>query len=61
MILGGAPTVERDPYGTIRAVFVSAATGLGLQNLREAIAQRLLATRHTWATTDAAVRTDLAA
>ncbi|HXF46548.1 MAG TPA: GTPase HflX, partial [Burkholderiaceae bacterium] len=45
--LGCAPTVEHDPYGTIRAVFVSAATGLGLQNLRDAIAQRLLATRDT--------------
>lgn len=32
---------ERDPYGTIRAVFVSAATGLGLDNLRDALAQRL--------------------
>ena len=40
-----APSVERDPYGTIRAVFVSAATGLGLENLRDALAQRLLPIR----------------
>jgi len=37
-----APSVERDPYGTIRAAFVSAATGLGLEGLRDALAQRLL-------------------
>jgi GTP-binding protein HflX len=40
--LDRAPSVERDPYGTIRAVFVSAVTGLGLENLRDALAQRLL-------------------
>jgi GTP-binding protein HflX len=40
--LDRAPSVERDPYGTIRAVFVSAATGFGLENLRDALAQRLL-------------------
>jgi GTPase len=38
-------SVEHDPYGTIRAVFVSAATGLGLDGLRDALAQRLLAMR----------------
>ena len=38
-------SVERDPYGTIRAVFVSAATGLGLDGLRDALAQRLLPMR----------------
>jgi GTPase len=43
--LDRAPSVERDPYGTIRAVFVSAATGLGLENLRDALAQRLLPMR----------------
>jgi GTP-binding protein HflX len=43
--LNRAPSVERDPYGTIRAVFVSAATGLGLENLRDALAQRLLPMR----------------
>ena len=40
-----APSVERDPYGTIRAVFVSAAAGLGLDDLRDALAQRLLPMR----------------
>jgi GTP-binding protein HflX len=43
--LDRASSVERDPYGTIRAVFVSAATGLGLENLRDALAQRLLPMR----------------
>jgi GTPase len=40
-----APSVERDPYGTIRAVFVSATSGLGLEGLRDALAQRLLSVR----------------
>ncbi|MCX8003791.1 MAG: GTPase HflX [Burkholderiaceae bacterium] len=56
-----APAVERDPYGTIRAVFVSAATGLGLQDLRAAIVERLMAARPTEATADAVIRADLAA
>jgi GTP-binding protein HflX len=43
--LDRAPSVEVDPYGTIRAVFVSAATGLGLDNLRDALARRLLPMR----------------
>jgi len=34
------PSVERDPHGTIRAVFVSATTGAGLDSLRDAIAER---------------------
>ncbi len=42
--LDRSPSVERDPYGTIRAVFVSAATGLGLDALRDALAQRLVPT-----------------
>jgi GTP-binding protein HflX len=44
-LLDRAPSVEHDPYGTIRAVFVSAATGLGLENLRDTLAQRLLPMR----------------
>ena len=36
---------ERDAYGTIRAVFLSAATGDGIELLREAIAERVLAAR----------------
>ncbi|MCX8113834.1 MAG: GTPase HflX [Burkholderiaceae bacterium] len=35
-----APSVERDPCGSIRAVFVSAMSGQGLDPLREAIAER---------------------
>jgi GTP-binding protein HflX len=35
------PAVERDPYGTIRAVFLSAATGDGVELLRQAIAERV--------------------
>jgi GTP-binding protein HflX len=33
------PGVERDQYGRISRVFVSARTGSGLQQLREAIAE----------------------
>ncbi len=36
-----AAAVERDPYGTIRAVFLSAATGDGVELLRQAIAERV--------------------
>jgi GTP-binding protein HflX len=36
-----AAAVERDPYGTIRAVFLSAASGDGIELLREAIAERV--------------------
>src|SRR5690606_32151945 len=34
-----APAVERDQYGRITRVFVSARTGAGLDGLREAIAE----------------------
>ena len=37
--------VERDHCGTIRAVFLSAATGDGIEFLRQAIAERVLAAR----------------
>jgi len=36
-----AASVERDAYGTIRAVFLSAASGDGIGLLREAIAERV--------------------
>jgi GTP-binding protein HflX len=36
---GLAPAVERDEYGRIRRVFVSARTGAGLADLRGAIAE----------------------
>jgi 50S ribosomal subunit-associated GTPase HflX len=36
-----AASVERDVCGTIRAVFLSAATGDGIEFLREAIAERV--------------------
>jgi GTP-binding protein HflX len=38
---------ERDACGTIRAVFLSAATGDGVEFLREAIAERVHAARAT--------------
>ncbi|GAB4464069.1 MAG: GTPase HflX [Burkholderiaceae bacterium] len=38
--LDRAASVERDPCGSIRAVFVSAISGQGLDLLREAIAER---------------------
>jgi GTP-binding protein HflX len=60
--LDRAAAVERDPYGTIRAVFASAATGNGLDLLREALAQRLQARRETGtASADAAERHGVAA
>jgi GTP-binding protein HflX len=37
--------VERDACGTIRAVFLSAATGDGIESLREAIAERVQSAR----------------
>jgi GTP-binding protein HflX len=40
-----AAAVERDAYGRIRAVFLSAATGDGIECLREAIAERVQAAR----------------
>ena len=41
--LARAATVERDAYGRIHAVFLSAATGDGIEFLREAIAERMRA------------------
>jgi GTPase len=46
-----AGAVERDPYGTIRAVFLSAASGDGIDLLREAIAEHVRAARSPEATT----------
>jgi GTP-binding protein HflX len=43
--------VERDGCGTIRAVFLSAATGDGIDFLREAIAERVRATHSAAAAT----------
>jgi GTP-binding protein HflX len=40
-----AAAVERDAYGRIRAVFLSAATGDGIEFLRDAIAERVRAAR----------------
>ena len=39
------PSVERDACGTLRAVFLSAASGDGIDLLREAIAERLCGAR----------------
>ena len=39
------PSVERDPYGRITAVSVSAKTGLGLDLLRDAIVELAQQTR----------------
>ncbi len=38
--LGEAPRLERDADGTVRRVWLSAATGAGLELLREALAER---------------------
>jgi GTP-binding protein HflX len=38
-------SIERDAYGTIRAVFLSAGSGEGIDFLREAIAERVQAAR----------------
>ena len=40
-LLGRTAALERDACGTIRAVFLSAATGDGLEILRDAIAERV--------------------
>ena len=40
-----AASAETDAYGRIRAVFLSAATGDGIECLREAIAERVQAAR----------------
>ena len=44
--LDRASSVERDAYGTIRAVFLSAATGDGIDFLRSAIAERVSDSRN---------------
>lgn len=51
------PTIERDPCGTIRAVFVSALSGAGLDLLRQAIAERAQAARQLPATAAPALHT----
>jgi GTP-binding protein HflX len=43
--LDRASSFERDAYGTIRAVFLSAATGDGIEALRDALAERVRLTR----------------
>lgn len=43
--LGRAPMVERDPCGTLSRVFLSAATGAGVDLLREVIAEIARAAR----------------
>ncbi|HEU0205008.1 MAG TPA: GTPase HflX [Burkholderiaceae bacterium] len=51
------PAIERDPCGTIRAVFVSALSGAGLDLLRQAIAERAQAARQLSATAAPALHT----
>lgn len=46
-----AAAVERDRYGTIRAVFLSAASGDGIDLLRGAVAEHIRAARSPAATT----------
>jgi GTPase len=43
--LGREPAVERDPCGTLSRVFLSAATGAGIDLLREAVVERARAAR----------------
>ncbi len=43
--LDRASSIERDPYGTMRAVFLSAATGEGIDALRTAVAERVRLSR----------------
>jgi GTPase len=45
--LGRSAAIEREPCGTIRAVFLSAATGDGIEFVREAIAERVRDARST--------------
>lgn len=44
---GGEPAVERDEYGRIRAVRISAKTGLGLELLRQALVEVMPASQHS--------------
>jgi GTPase len=44
-LTGVAPGVGRDEYGKLQSVYVSAQTGAGLELLREALAEILLANR----------------
>ncbi|MGK2952431.1 MAG: GTPase HflX [Thiobacillus sp.] len=44
-LTGVAPGVGRDEYGKLHSVYVSARTGAGLELLREALAETLLASR----------------
>ncbi len=53
--IGEAPRLERDADGTVRRVWVSAATGAGLDLLRAALAERLRGEeRRGWLELDAA-------
>jgi GTP-binding protein HflX len=44
-LTGVAPGVGRDEYGKLRSVYVSAQTGAGLELLRDALSETLLASR----------------
>lgn len=44
-LTGAAPAVGRDEYGRLQSVYVSAQTGAGLELLRDALAEILLAGR----------------
>jgi GTP-binding protein HflX len=47
-LTSGAPRVERDEYGKINALWISAKTGLGLDLARSALEEfAAAATRHT--------------
>ncbi len=42
-ISGAQPRVERNEYGTIARIWVSAATGAGMELVRQALAESLAA------------------
>jgi GTP-binding protein HflX len=44
-LTGIAPGVGRDEYGRLRAVYVSAQTGAGLELLRDALSEILVSSR----------------
>jgi len=44
-LTGVAPGVGRDEYGKLQGVYVSAQTGAGLELLRDALSEILLASR----------------